>query len=486
MNNLREFLSLLEDHQLVKQIDQPINPALEVTEISDRVLRRAGPALLFNQPSGSDHRLLTNLFGTQERIALGLGLSSATDLGDLGRLLAELREPNAPENLQQLKDKWPALKRLLSLRPRRVRNAPFEQNSLSGGEVDLSCMPIQTCWPQDAGPLITWAMVVTRGPGQRRQNVGIYRLQKIASNRLIMRWLGHRGGALDFQAWQQKYPGKPFPVAVAIGADPASMLAAVMPIPDNLGEFQFAGLLRQSATRLTPVGAAGLAVPSESEWVLEGVINPGDYADEGPFGDHTGYYNEVDQFPVMTVTSLYHRDRPIYHSTHTGRPPDEPAVLGLALNELYLPLLQKQFPEIIDFYLPAEACSYRLALVSIRKQYAGHANRVMFGIWSVLRQFMYTKAIIVVDEDIDLRNWSDVVWALVTRVDPARDTTLVERSPIDSLDFASPDTGLGSKIGIDATNKWTGEVTREWGRPIHQEGQVKEKIDQLWSQLGLE
>ena len=486
LQSLRGFISLLEQRAQLKQIDLPVDPCLEVTEISDRVLRNQGPALLFNQTVGSTHPLLSNLFGTEERVAWGLGLDSVDQLQELGGWLAELREPQPPANLQQLKEKWPAYRRALSLRPKIDKRPTFFENSQVGRAVDLDCMPIQTCWPEDAAPLITWAMVITRGPHHRRQNVGIYRLQKIAPNRLIMRWLAHRGGALDYQAWQAQYPGQPFPVTVAIGADPASMLAAVMPIPDNLGEFHFAGLLRQNRTRLTPLGDAELRVPSEAEWVLEGHIHPDDTAPEGPFGDHTGYYNEVERFPVFTVDKLHHRDQAIYHSTHTGKPPDEPAVLGLALNELYTPLLQKQFPEITDFYLPTEACSYRMALVSINKQYPGHAKRVMFGIWSVLRQFMYTKAIIVVDDDIDLRQWSEVVWALVTRVDPARDSTIVEQTPIDYLDFASPTSGLGSKIGIDATNKWPGEVDREWGRPITMDAAVIEKIDTLWSQLGLD
>ncbi|MEL0082358.1 MAG: UbiD family decarboxylase [Gammaproteobacteria bacterium] len=486
IKNLRDFITLLEQQQQLKSITVPVDPALEVTEISDRVLRAGGPALLFNHPTGSQHPLLSNLFGSEQRIALGLGLDDSEQLQQLGEWLAELREPQPPESFQQLKEKWPAYRRALSLRPKTEKRAAFMENCLRGNAVDLDCMPIQTCWPEDAAPLIAWAMVITRGPHHRRQNVGIYRLQKIAPNRLIMRWLAHRGGALDYQAWQALHPDKPFPVTVAIGADPASMLAAVMPIPDNLGEFHFAGLLRQARTRLTPLGEARLRVPCESEWVLDGHIHPGDTAPEGPFGDHTGYYNEVENFPVFTVDRLYHRDQAIYHSTHTGRPPDEPAILGLALNELYTPLLKKQFPEIVDFYLPAEACSYRLAVVSIHKQYPGHAKRIMFGVWSVLRQFMYTKAVIVVDADIDLRRWDDLVWALATRVDPARDSTIIEQTPIDSLDFASPATGLGSKIGIDATNKWPGEVSREWGRSITMDAQVKQRVDDIWEQLGLD
>ncbi|RLA18230.1 MAG: 3-octaprenyl-4-hydroxybenzoate decarboxylase [Gammaproteobacteria bacterium] len=486
IHSLRGFITLLEQKQQLKQITTPVDPRLEATEISDRVLRRQGPALLFNNPVGANHSLLTNLFGTEQRVAWGLGLDSTDQLSELGGWLAELREPQPPNSLQQLRDKWPAYRRALSLRPKIEKRAPFMENCQTGSAVDLACMPIQTCWPEDAAPLVTWAMVITRGPHHRRQNVGIYRMQQIGPNRLIMRWLAHRGGALDYQAWQAQHPEKPFPVTVAIGADPASMLASVMPIPDNLGEFHFAGLLREARTRLTPLGAAQLRVPTESEWVLEGHIHPHDTAPEGPFGDHTGYYNEVETFPVFTVDKLYHRHQAIYHSTHTGRPPDEPAILGLALNELYTPLLKKQFPEIVDFYLPTEACSYRMALVSINKQYPGHAKRIMFGIWSVLRQFMYTKAIIVVDADIDLRRWDDVVWALATRVDPARDSTIVKQTPIDYLDFASPTAGLGSKIGIDATNKWAGEVNREWGHPITMDPMVIEKVDGIWAQLGLD
>jgi len=368
--------------------------------------------------------------------------------------------------------------------PKERSGAPCQELVQEAQDVDLSKLPVQTCWPGDAGPLITWGLTVTRGPRKKRQNLGIYRQQVIARNRVIMRWLAHRGGALDYQD-HLKTSQDPFPVAVALGADPATMLAAVTPVPDTLGEYQFAGLLRGARTELTRCLGSELQVPASAEMVLEGVIRPGDSAQEGPHGDHTGYYNEVERFPVLTVERMTMRRSPIYHSTYTGKPPDEPAILGMALNELFVPLLAKQFPEIVDFYLPPEACSYRLAVVSMRKQYAGHAKRVMFGVWSYLRQFMYTKFIIVCDEDIDVRNWKEVVWALATRVDPARDTLVAERTPIDYLDFASPAAGLGSKMGIDATNKWPGETARRWGRPIVMDDAVKRRVDSLWAELGL-
>jgi 4-hydroxy-3-polyprenylbenzoate decarboxylase len=356
---------------------------------------------------------------------------------------------------------------------------------LEGNDVDLSRLPIQTCWPEDAGPLITWALVVTKGPHKERQNLGIYRQQVIGSNKVIMRWLAHRGGALDFRDWCKAHPGQPFPLAVALGADPATILGAVTPVPDTLSEYAFAGLLRGDKTEVVKCIGSDLQVPASSEFILEGVIHPDETADEGPFGDHTGYYNEVERFPVFTIERITHRSKPIYHSTYTGRPPDEPAVLGVALNEVFVPILQKQFPEITDFYLPPEGCSYRMAVVSLKKQYPGHAKRVMFGVWSFLRQFMYTKFVIVVDDDINVRDWKDVIWAMTTRMDPARDTTLIENTPIDYLDFASPVSGLGSKIGFDATNKWRGETTREWGRPIGMSPEVREKIDALWDTLGI-
>ena len=351
---------------------------------------------------------------------------------------------------------------------------------------DRTQLPIQTCWPGDAGPLVTWPLVITRGPNKERQNLGIYRQQLIGRNKLIMRWLGHRGGALDFQEWQEAHPGEPFPVAVALGADPATILGAVTPVPDTLSEYGFAGLLRGSRTELVKCLGSNLQVPASAEFVLEGHLQPGEYADEGPFGDHTGYYNEVERFPVFTVDRITHRRDPIYHSTYTGRPPDEPAVLGVAMNEIFVPILKKQFPEIVDFYLPPEGCSYRMAVVTMKKQYPGHAKRVMMGVWSFLRQFMYTKFVIVCDDDVNARDWKDVIWAITTRMDPVRDTVMVENTPIDYLDFASPVAGLGSKMGLDATSNWPGETTREWGRAISMDDDVKQRVDEMWSELGLD
>jgi 4-hydroxy-3-polyprenylbenzoate decarboxylase len=483
--DLRQFIARLEALGELKRITVPVDPRLEVTEICDRVLRAAGPALLFERPTGHAMPLLANLFGSVRRVALGLGRETVADLRELGEQLAMLREPQPPGGLREAWRQLPIYRQALAMRPRRVGSGPVQEQVLEGEAVDLGSLPIQTCWPDDAGPLLSWGLVVTRGPQGGRQNVGIYRQQLIGRNRLIMRWLAHRGGALDYQAWQAARPGEPFPVAVVVGADPATLLAAVMPIPDGLSEYQFAGLLRGERTELLAGADSGLDVPAHAEIVLEGVIRPGDEADEGPFGDHTGYYNETERYPVLTVQRLSRRRDAIYHSTYTGRPPDEPAMLGAALNELFVPLLRRQFPEVVDFYLPPEGCSYRVALVSIRKQYPGHASRVMFGVWSTLRQFLYTKFVVVVDEDIDVRSWQDVVWAISTRVDPARDILLAERTPIDTLDFASPQPGLGSKMGLDATNKWPGETTREWGRPIRMNAAVKERVDGLWAQLGL-
>ena len=484
--DLREFIELLEKRGELKRITAVVDPHLEMTEISDRVLRSRGPALLFENPKGHTVPVLCNLFGTEQRVALGMGQESVTNLRDVGRLLAYLKEPEPPKGLRDLWDKFPLLKQVLNMGPKEVSSAPCQELRYGGDEVDLSCFPIQTCWPGDAAPLITWGLVITKGPHKERQNTGIYRLQVIGKNKLIMRWLSHRGGALDFRDWQQTHPGKPFPVSVAIGADPATILGAVTPVPDTLAEFAFAGLLRGEKTVVCKSLSSELRVPASAEIILEGLIYPGEMADEGPYGDHTGYYNEVERFPVFTVQHITHRQNPIYHSTYTGRPPDEPSVLGLALNEVFIPLLQKQFPEIVDFYLPPEGCSYRLAVVTIKKQYPGHAKRVMFGVWSFLRQFMYTKFVIVTDDDINARYWPDVIWAMTTRMDPARDCTLIENTPIDYLDFASPVSGLGSKIGMDATNKWPGETAREWGKPIVMTEAVKQKIDDLWSELGLD
>ncbi len=483
--DLRDFIAQLEARGELKRISLEIDPNLEMTEICDRVLRSNGPAILFEHPKDSAFPVLANLFGTPERVALGMGEESIGALREIGKLLAYLKEPEPPRGLKDAWEKWPVLKQVLNMAPKIVKNAPCQEIVWEGEDVDLSRLPIQTCWPDDAAPLITWGLVVTRGPAKPRQNLGIYRQQVIGKNKVIMRWLAHRGGALDFRDHSLENPGKPFPVAVALGADPATILGAVTPVPDSLSEYQFAGLLRGSKTELVKCLGSSLEVPASAEIVLEGVIHPEDTAVEGPFGDHTGYYNEQDRFPVFTIERITMRKDPIYHSTYTGKPPDEPAVLGVALNEVFVPLLQKQFPEIKDFYLPPEGCSYRLAVVSIKKQYPGHAKRVMFGVWSYLRQFMYTKFIVVVDDDIDIRDWKEVIWAITTRMDPARDTLLVENTPIDYLDFASPVSGLGSKMGMDATNKWTGETTREWGKPIAMSREVKDRIDAIWKDLGL-
>ena len=484
-SDLRDFLSQLEANGQLKRIGAEVSPRLEMTEICDRVLRAGGPALLFERPAGYDTPVLANLFGTVSRVAAAMGAKDAAELREVGKVLAYLKEPEPPTGLRDLWDKFPVFKRVLDMAPKERSSPPCQEIVHEGRAVDLGKLPVQTCWPRDAGPLITWGLTVTRGPQKRRQNLGIYRQQLIAPDRIIVRWLAHRGGALDFRDHQLAHPDEPFPVAVALGADPATMLAAVTPVPDTLSEYQFAGLLRGARTELAKCLGSELQVPASAEIVLEGTIRPGDSADEGPHGDHTGYYNEVERFPVLTVERVTTRRSAIYHSTYTGKPPDEPAILGMALNELFVPLLAKQFPEIVDFYLPPEGCSYRLALVSMRKQYAGHAKRVMFGIWSYLRQFMYTKFIIVCDDDIDVRNWKEVVWALATRVDPARDILIAERTPIDYLDFASPVSGLGAKMGIDATNKWPGESERRWGRPIVMDEAVKRRVDSLWAELGL-
>lgn len=484
--DLRDFMAQLEARGELRRVAARVDPRLEMTEVCDRVLRRGGPALLFEQPGEHRMPVLGNLFGTSRRVALGMGAEDTEALREIGRLLAFLKAPEPPRGMREAWNSLPVFRKVLDMAPKVRRRAPCQAHVREGEAVDLGKLPIQTCWPGDAGPLITWALVVTRGPDGGRQNLGIYRQQVIGRNRVIMRWLSHRGGALDFRDWQQARPGEPFPVAVALGADPATLLGAVTPVPDTLSEYAFAGLLRGSRTELVNCIGSELQVPASAELVLEGHIHPGDTAPEGPFGDHTGYYNEVDEFPVLTIDRLTHRDDPVYHSTYTGRPPDEPAVLGVALNEVFVPILQKQFPEIVDFYLPPEGCSYRMAVVTLRKQYPGHAKRVMMGVWSFLRQFMYTKFIIVTDDDVDARRWEDVIWAMTTRMDPARDTVMVENTPIDSLDFASPVSGLGSKIGFDATAKWPGETRREWGRPIVMDDAVKRRVDVLWPELGLE
>jgi 4-hydroxy-3-polyprenylbenzoate decarboxylase len=484
-HDLRDFLIQLEAMGELRRIAVPVDPCLEITEICDRTLKQQGPALLFTQPKGSAIPLLGNLFGTTRRVALGMGEDSVDALREVGRLLAFLKEPDPPKGMKDAFAKLPIFKQVLHMAPKEVKHAPCQEVLLLGADIDLGRYPIQTCWPNDAGPLITWALVITKGPFKARQNLGIYRQQVIGRNKVIMRWLTHRGGALDFRDWQQVRPGEPFPVAVALGADPATILGAVTPVPDTLSEYGFAGLLRGRKTEVVKCRLSDLQAPASAEIVLEGFIYPGETAPEGPFGDHTGYYNEVEAFPVFTIECITQRENPIYHSTYTGRPPDEPAILGVALNEVFVPILQKQFPEIVDFYLPPEGCSYRMAVVSMKKQYAGHAKRVMFGVWSFLRQFMYTKFVIVTDDDVNVRDWQDVIWAITTRMDPARDITLIENTPIDYLDFASPVSGLGSKIGLDATNKWPGETTREWGAPISMSAEVREKIDQIWPSLGI-
>ncbi|MCX9158201.1 4-hydroxy-3-polyprenylbenzoate decarboxylase [Niveibacterium sp. 24ML] len=489
--DLREFVAQLEARGELKRIAVPVDTHLEMTEIADRVLRAGGPALLFEKPTTGgklcDIPVLANLFGTPQRVAYGMGEEGnwQTTLREVGKLLAFLKEPEPPKGLKDAWEKLPILKQVMNMSPKVVSSAPCQEVVWQGADVDLARLPIQHCWPGDAAPLITWGLVVTRGPHKQRQNLGIYRQQVLGPNRVIMRWLAHRGGALDFREHQQANPGQPFPVAVVLGCDPATILGAVTPVPDSLSEYQFAGLLRGGKTELVKCIGCDLQVPASAEIVLEGVIHPDDMAPEGPYGDHTGYYNEVSDFPVFTIERITMRRNPIYHSTYTGKPPDEPAMLGVALNEVFVPLLQKQFPEITDFYLPPEGCSYRLAVVSIKKAYPGHAKRVMFGIWSFLRQFMYTKFIIVVDDDVDIRDWKEVIWAMTTRVDATRDTTLVDNTPIDYLDFASPVAGLGSKMGLDATNKWPGETQREWGTPIVMDAAVKQRVDEMWSTLGL-
>ncbi len=485
-SDLRDFIAQLETRGLLKRIDHEVSPYLEMTAISDRVLRAEGPALLFTKPTHHHMPVLTNLFGTVERVALGMGEESIGALREVGKLLAALKEPEPPKGFKDAFSKLPLLKQALNMAPKYVSNADCQTHVWENDEVDLSTLPIQTCWPGDVAPLITWGLVTTKGPHQTRENLGIYRQQVLDKNHLIMRWLSHRGGALDYQAWQQEHPGERFPVAVTLGADPATLLAAVTPVPDSLSEYAFAGLLRGQRTQLVRCIGSDLHVSAHAEIILEGYLQPGVEAPEGPFGDHTGYYNEVQSFPVLTVERITHREQPIYHSTYTGRPPDEPAILGLALNEVFIPLLQKQFPEIVDFYLPPEGCSYRLAVVTIKKQYPGHAKRIMMAVWSFLRQFMYTKFVIVCDDDIDARNWQDVIWAMTTRMDPLRDTVMIDNTPIDYLDFASPVSGLGSKMGMDATSKWAGETQREWGKAITMDPEVLQRVNEYWPHLGLD
>lgn len=491
-SDLRGFITELEQRQELIRIAVPVSPHLEMTEICDRVLRKSGPAILFEQPVAYDMPVLGNLFGTPRRVALGMGADEISDLRRIGHLLSALKEPEPPKGFKDVLGLGSMIKAVWDMAPKEVRSPPCQEIVIEAEDVDLSGLPIQHCWPGDAAPLITWGLVITKGPHKKRQNLGIYRQQVIGRNKLIMRWLAHRGGALDFREHAMLHPEKPYPIAVALGADPATILGAVTPVPDTLSEYQFAGLLRGSRTELAKALGSPLNVPARAEIVLEGHIYPDashpsgfEHALEGPFGDHTGYYNEQDWFPVFTVDRITMRRNAIYHSTYTGKPPDEPAILGVALNEVFIPLLQKQFSEITDFYLPPEGCSYRMAIVQMKKSYAGHAKRVMFGVWSFLRQFMYTKFIVVVDEDVNIRDWREVIWAITTRVDPVRDTTLVDNTPIDYLDFASPVSGLGGKMGIDATNKWPGETSREWGTTIAMSDEVKQRVDSLWQELGL-
>ncbi len=484
--DLREFISALEQQGELKRVTQEVDANLEITEICRRTLDKEGPALLFENVKGSNIPVLANLFGTTSRVASAMGQKDLVALRELGKLLAELKQPEPPKGVKDAIEKLPVLKKVLNMPVKSVKKGQCQEVVIEGDDVDLSTLPIQTCWPKDAAPLLTWGLVITKGPNKERQNLGIYRQQVIGKNKLIMRWLSHRGGALDYKEWCDENPGKDFPITVAIGADPATTLAAVTPIPDTLSEYAFAGLLRGKKTKVCSCIGNDLQVPENAEIILEGVIKPGEIVDEGPFGDHTGYYNEIEQFPVFTVERITHRKDPIYHSTYTGKPIDEPAVLGVALNEVFVPLLQQQFPEITDFYLPPEACSYRMAVVSMKKQYPGHAKRVMMGVWSFLRQFMYTKFVIIVDDDIDVKDWKEVIWAMTTRVDPTRDTTMIDNTPIDYLDFASPVSGLGSKMGIDATNKLPGETDREWGDPIVMDQNIIDKIDNIWGELGID
>lgn len=490
--DLRNFLAQLDRMGDLKRIDVPVSPNLEMTEIADRTLRAGGPALLFRQPTGHSIPVLANLFGTPKRVALGMGADDVSELRRIGHVLARLKEPEPPKGVKDIMGMGSLVKAVWDMAPKEVKGAPCQEIVWEGADVDLGRLPIQHCWPGDIAPLITWGLVITKGPNKKRQNLGIYRQQVLGPNKVIMRWLAHRGGALDFREHALSNPGQPYPIAVALGADPATILGAVTPVPDSLSEYQFAGLLRGSRTTLTKAIGSELRVPASAEIVLEGHIYPDanhpsgfEHALEGPYGDHTGYYNEQDSFPVFTIDRITMRRDPIYHSTYTGKPPDEPAVLGVALNEVFIPLLQKQFSEITDFYLPPEGCSYRMAVVQMKKQYAGHAKRVMFGVWSFLRQFMYTKFIVVVDEDVNVRDWKEVIWAITTRVDPTRDTVMVDNTPIDYLDFASPISGLGSKMGIDATNKWPGETNREWGTPIVMDEAVKARVDAMWEKLGI-
>lgn len=483
--NLQLFAQFLETRDDLATIQYPADPVLEVTEISQRVLTANGPALYFSAPKNSEFPMLTNLFGSERRILWGMGLENIEQLRKLGEALADMREPAQSLQHQSLLQHLPLVKKIMAMTPKQVSGGECQAFVWKGADVDLARLPIQTCWPDDVAPLVTWPLVITRSESKARFNIGIYRQQVLAHNKLIMRWLPHRGGALDYAEWLTRHPEKPFPVSVVIGADPAMILAAVVPIPDGISEYSFAGLFRGEKTVLTQCISNNLSVPCSAEFVLEGHIYPNDAAVEGPYGDHTGYYNEKASFPVFTVECITHRPKPIYLSTHTGRPPDEPSVLGAVMNQLFVPIIKRQFPEIADFHLPPAACSYRMAVVSIKKQYPGHAQRIMMGVWSFLRQFSYTKYVIVVDDDVNVQCWDDVMWAVSTRAEPERDVMIVKNTPIDYLDFASIEAGIGSKMGIDATNKWPGETRREWGTPIIQRADIKRKIDLIWDELGI-
>lgn len=485
--DLREFIKILEYRKEIKKIEFPVDPNLEITEIADRTLKSKGPALLFTNPIGYSMPVLCNLFGTLNRVMMGIGVEDIVSLRNIGKLLAFLKEPQFPTGVRDFLSNMPHYKNILYMPTKNLDKAVCQENIWNDQDVDITRIPVMRCWPKDVSPVITWGITVTRGLSNKRQNLGVYRQQVLSRNEIIVRWLPHRGGALDFQEWSKSDKAeKKFPIAIALGADPATLIGSVIPIPNTLSEYALSGLLRGKKTEVVKCVSCDLYVPAYSEIILEGYLQRDKMAIEGPFGDHTGYYNTTEKFPVCTITHVTHRNNPIYHSTYTGRPPDEPSVLGMAMNELFIPIIQKQFPEIIDFYLPPEGCSYRLAIITIKKQYIGHAKKIMFGIWSVLNQFMYTKFIFVCDDDIDARNWKDVIWAITTRVDPSRDILIVKNNPIDYLDFSSPVSGLGSKIGIDATNKWSGETQREWGIPIRMNELVRSRIDNIWDQLNIE
>ncbi len=489
--SLRDFIARLEETGRLVRVAEPVSPVLEMTEIQTRLLAEGGPAVLFENVVRSDGGrypmpVLVNLFGTVERVAWGMD-REPDQLREVGETLALLKQPEPPGGWREAMGMLPLARTVMAMKPRTVGRAPCQEVVLTGEDIDLADLPIQTCWPGEPAPLITWPLVVTKGPGNRREdafNLGIYRMQVTGRNTTLMRWLKHRGGAQHHGRWKAE-KREPLPAAAVIGADPGTIIAAVTPVPDTLSEYQFAGLLRGEKVELVDCKTVPLKVPAEAEIVLEGHVSLDDYGDEGPYGDHTGYYNSVEPFPVFTVTAITRRRDPIYLSTFTGRPPDEPSVLGEALNEVFVPLLQQQFPEIVDFWLPPEGCSYRIAVVSMKKAYPGHAKRVMMAVWSFLRQFMYTKIVIVVDDDIDARDWKDVMWAISTRMDPVRDVTQVESTPIDYLDFASPESGLGGKIGLDATNKWPPETKREWGRKIRMDDTVVEEVTRKWAAYGL-